>query len=157
MRDRIRLTFYWPTLTSDTKTYCSRCVICYNNARVTAWDRTPIVAVPRAQYSFQEFYVDCAGPSFPKKTSAYNDFIVLCDSATLFSFALPLRSLSANNATEALIKTWTITGVPETVIWDNASFTRVSTCASCLIGYSVKSAFLRLANLKVTLRLRDWW
>ena len=27
-RDRIRLTFHWPTLTSDTKTYCSRCEIC---------------------------------------------------------------------------------------------------------------------------------
>ena len=86
------------------------------------WDRTPIVAVPRAQYAFQELYVDCAGPLFPnQKTSAYNYFIVLCDSATSFPFALPLRSLSAKNIADALIKTWTITGVPETVIWGNAS------------------------------------
>ena len=82
-------------------------------ARVTVWDRTPIVAVPRAQYAFQEFYLDCAWQLFPnqKKTSAYNYFIVLCDSATSFPFALLLRSLSAKNITDVLIKTWTITGV----------------------------------------------
>ena len=82
----------------------------------------PYTAVPRAQYAFQEFYVDCAGPLFPnQKTSAYNYFVVMCDSATSFPFAYPLRALTARNIAEALAKTWTLTGVPETVIWDNAS------------------------------------
>jgi len=112
-RDRIRLTFYWPTLSADTKAFCSRCDVCQKKARVTVRDRTPITAVPRAQYAFQEFYVDCAGPLFSnQKTSAYNYFVVLCDSATSFPFALPLHSLSAKNTAEALIKTWTITGDP---------------------------------------------
>jgi len=66
-RDCICLTFYWPTLTSDTKTYCSRCETCQKKDRVTVWDRMPIVAVPRAQYVFQEFYVDCTGPLFPNQ------------------------------------------------------------------------------------------
>jgi len=59
---------------------------------------------------------------FPnQKTSAYNYFIVLCDSATSFPFAYPLRSLTAKNIADALLKTWTLTGVPETVIRDNAA------------------------------------
>ena len=69
--------------------------------------------IPRAQYAFQQFYADCGGPLFPNQnTSAYNYFIVLCDSATSFPFAYPLRSLTAKNIAEALIKTWTLTGVP---------------------------------------------
>jgi len=121
-RDRIRLSFFWPTISADVRDYCSRCEVCQKTARVTVWDRTPITAVPRAQYAFQQFYVDCAGPLFPnQKTSAYNYFIVLCDSATSFPFAYPLRALTAKNIADALIKTWTLTGVPETIIWDNAT------------------------------------
>ena len=121
-RDRIRLSFFWPTITADTKKFCGQCETCQKAARVTVWDRTPITAVPRAQYAFQVMYADCAGPLFPnQKTSAYNYFIVLCDSATSFPFAYPLRSLTAKNIADALIKTWTLTGVPETLIWDNAA------------------------------------
>jgi len=32
-----------------------------------------------------------------------------------------LRTLTAKNIAEALIKTWTLTGVPEAIIWDNAT------------------------------------
>ena len=112
-RDRIGLPFYWPLLSSECKKFCSQCAICEKTARVIVWDRTPIMAVPRAQYAFQQFYVDCGGPLFPNQnTSAYNYFIVLCDSATSFPFVYPLRSLTAKNIAEALIKTWTLTGVP---------------------------------------------
>jgi len=66
-RDRIRLSFYWPLLSSECKKFCSQCAICQKTARVTVWDRTPIMAVPRAQYAFQQFYADCGGPLFPIK------------------------------------------------------------------------------------------
>jgi len=121
-RDRIRLSFYWPTLTKDVRNFCETCEVCQKSSRQTVWDRTPITAVPRAQYAFQEFYVDCGGPLFPnQKTSAYNYFIVLVDSATSFPFVYPLRALTAKNIADALIKTLSLTGVPEAVIWDNAS------------------------------------
>ena len=121
-RDRIRLSFFWPTISKDVRKFCDSCEACQKASRITVWDRTPITAIPRAQYAFQEFFVDCAGPLFPnQKTSAYNYFIVLCDSATSFPFVYPLRALTAKNIAEALIKTWSLTGVPETIIWDNAS------------------------------------
>ena len=122
-RDRIRLHFWWPTILSDCKRFCRNCEICQKTARVTVWDRVPITAVPRAQYAFQVFYTDCAGPLFPnQKTSAYNYFIVLCDSATSFPFAYPLRSLTAKNVCDAFLKTWSITGIPEVCVMDNASY-----------------------------------
>ena len=54
-RDRIRLSFYWPTLLADTRDYCSRCEVCQKTARITVWDRTPITSVHRAHYAFQQF------------------------------------------------------------------------------------------------------
>jgi len=124
-RDRIRLSFFWPLLLMSVKQYCRRCEICQKMSRVTVWDRVPIHAVPRAQYAFQVFYADCAGPLFPnQKTNAYNYFFAMCDSATSFPFAYPLRSLSAKNICESMLKTFSITGIPEVVILDNASYNR---------------------------------
>ena len=121
-RDRIRLSFYWPSLSQDVRNVCDRCEVCQKASRITIGDRTPITAIPHAQYAFHEFFVDATGPIFPnQKTSAYNYFIVLCDSATSFPFVYPLRALTAKNIAECLVKTWSFTGVPETIIWDNAS------------------------------------
>ena len=77
-RDRIRLSFSWPTLSSDTKKFCSQCEICQKTARVTVWDRTPIMAVPRAQYAFQEFYADCAGSLFPNQKLQHTITLLYC-------------------------------------------------------------------------------
>lgn len=124
-RDRIRLSFFWPLLLKSVKQFCRQCDICQKMSRVTVWDRVPIQTVPRAQYAFQVFYADCAGPLFPnQKTNAYNYFFAMCDSATSFPFAYPLRSLSAKNICEAMLKTFSITGIPEVVILDNATYNR---------------------------------
>jgi len=70
-RDRIRLSFYWPSSAADVKAYCSQCEACQRAARVTVWDRTPISAVPRAQYAFQQVYADSAGPIFANQKNVF--------------------------------------------------------------------------------------
>jgi len=96
-RDSIRLSFFWPTLTKDVRDFCNACEVCQKSSRQTVWDRTPITAVPRAQYAFQEFYVDCAGPLFPnQKTSAYNYFIIKQKLASVSFYCKSRRSKTAN-------------------------------------------------------------
>jgi len=56
-----------------------------------------------------------------QKMPAYNCLIVLIDSAMSFPFVYQLRALTAKNITEGLIKTRSLSGVPEAVIWENAS------------------------------------
>ena len=43
-RDRIRLSFFWPTLTKDVRKFCDSCEACQKTSRITVWDRTPITA-----------------------------------------------------------------------------------------------------------------
>ena len=45
----------------------------------------------------------------------------MCDSATRWPAAYPLKSLTAKNVCEAMLQQWMITGVPAYVSSDNAS------------------------------------
>jgi len=119
-RERIRLSFTWPTLISDCKKYCQTCVACQKRARKTFRDRVPITPIPRAEAPFNHWFMDCLGPivNYPCE---YNYCLVLCDSATRWPAAFPLRSLTAKHVCEALLQLWMITGIPATISSDNAT------------------------------------
>ena len=118
--ERIRLSFTWPTLTSDCKRYCQTCVACQKRARKTFRDRVPITPIPRAEAPFTHFFVDCLGPILNQPTE-YNYCLVLCDSATRWPAAYPLKSLTAKNVCEAMLQLFMITGIPTTISSDNAT------------------------------------
>ena len=109
-RDRIRLSFTWPTLTSDCKKYCQTCNVCQKRARKTYRARVPITPVPRAEAPFTHWFIDCFGPILNQKTE-YNYCLVMCDSATKWPAAYPLKSLTAKNVCQTMLQLWMITGV----------------------------------------------
>ena len=80
-RDRIRLSFYWPTLMSDCKQHCKTCVQCQKRTKTTVFDRVPISPIPRADEPFSHLFMDCLGPLFPKKVK-YNYCLLSIDSIT---------------------------------------------------------------------------
>jgi len=63
-RDRIRLSFFWPTMTKDVRDLCDACEACQKPARLAVWDHTPITAVPRAQYAFRNSTLIAQGRCF---------------------------------------------------------------------------------------------
>jgi len=120
-KERIALTFTWPSLINDVIKYCRECEVCQKRARVTFRDRVPIEGgVVSMEPVFSHFYVDCLGPIFPYKT-AYNYAIVLLDKASRFPHAVPLRSLTAKNCCEAMLSVFQFTGMPSKVTTDRAS------------------------------------
>ena len=120
-RERIRLSFTWPTLTSDCKKYCQTCVNCQKRARRTYLDRVPITPIPRAEAPFTHWFMDCClGPIFSYKAE-YNYCLVIVDSATRWPAAFPLKSLTAKGVCDALLQLWMVTGIPNTVSSDNAT------------------------------------
>jgi len=97
-RERIRLSFTWPTLISDCKKYCQTCVACQKRARKTFRDRVPIMPIPTAEAPFSHWFIDHLGPC------EYNYCLVLCDSATRWPAAFSSRSLTAKHVCEALLQ-----------------------------------------------------
>jgi len=68
-RERIRLSFTWPSLTSDCKRYCQTCTVCQKRARRMYRDRVPITPITRVEAPFTHWFVDCLGPILNQKQS----------------------------------------------------------------------------------------
>jgi len=81
-KDRIRMSFYWPTLSADCKQHCSTCDQCQKRARLTVQDRVPITPIPRSEEVFRHWFTDFLGPLFSNQKVQYNYCSVMCDSAS---------------------------------------------------------------------------
>ena len=66
-KDRIRMSFYWPTLSADCKQHCSTCDQCQKRARVTIQDRVPITPILRSEEVCLHWFIDCLKPLFPNQ------------------------------------------------------------------------------------------
>ena len=119
-RDRIRFTFYWPSLMRDVRKYIQECEICQKRARITSRDRVPITPIPRAERAFAHWFMDCAGPLFNQKVD-FNYALILVDSATRWPAAYALRSLTAKNVCDAILQLWQFTGCGNEVSSDCGS------------------------------------
>ena len=117
-RDRIRLTFYWPTLVSDCKRHCKTCAQCQKRARTTVYD--PISPIPRAEEPFSHLFI-CMGPLFSNQKVRYNYCLLLVDSTTRWPSAYPLYSVTAKCVCDALLQQFAETGIPKVISSDNAS------------------------------------
>jgi hypothetical protein len=120
-KERIRLSFYWPTLARDVKTYVASCKTCSLRRRRTCFDNVPITPIPRNEQSFNHWFCDVLGPLFPNQKVEYNYCFVCCDSKTRFPAAFALRAVTAKIICDCLLKLWMTFGVSQFVSLDNAS------------------------------------
>ena len=118
---RIETHFYWPTLIRDVKSYVRSCGPCQKRQRRTKFDRVPISPVVRADSAFDVVNVDLIGPLEPPSSRGHKYILCLVDSCTRWVEAVPLKSLTAKEACDALISIFTRTGIPGTIINDNGT------------------------------------
>jgi len=118
---RLKLSFTWPTIAIDVQKFCEACHECQKRRRVTAYDRVPIVPIPRHESVFQVWVMDCLGLLFPNQNVKYNYALVLCDSCSRLPVAFALTSLTAKNVCKALLQLFQFTGIPSVRQSDMAS------------------------------------
>jgi len=61
-KERIKLSFTWPTVATDVQKACEICPQCQKRKRVTVYDRVPIHPIPRDEVPFVCLVMDCVGP-----------------------------------------------------------------------------------------------
>ena len=120
--NRLRYSFWWPTVTCDVKSFVGSCDRCVKRARVTVFDRVPIKSIERNDEAFNHWWIDVAGPLFPNQKVEYNYFLVACDNQTRWPAAFCLRSVTAKSICDCLIKLWSMFGVSQFVSMDNAAY-----------------------------------
>ena len=105
---------YWPRLKSDAAQYCRSCHICQvvgkPNQKIPP---APLLPIPAFEEPFSRILIDCVG-LLPKKKA------IMCTS-TRFPEAIPLRNIKTPAIVKALVKFFTVVGLPKSIRSDQGS------------------------------------
>ena len=138
---RIRLSFWWPTIKCDVIGHAKQCKICQMRARKTCWDRVPIRATVRQESSFLHWNYDILGPLSSDKLP-YQYCLLLIDSMTRFPMAFAIKAPTAKNVCDCLVQTWSIFGVPRFVSADNATCNVAALTRELMKRFGVSPRFI---------------
>jgi len=119
--DRIASDYYWPGMFRDTSEYVRTCHVCQMVGKPNqVIPPAPLKLIPITGPAFSKVLIDIVGPL--PKTSQGNQYLltIMCVS-TRFPEAIPLRKVTASVIARALIKYFTMTGLPEEIQSDQGS------------------------------------
>ena len=117
--DRILQRFYWPTMHRDIENFCKACAVCQKMS-TKGVRKAPLRSLPIISQPFERIAMDVVGPLL--KSSYGNRFIlVICDYATRYPEAVPMRSVDAASVAEELMKLFSRVGVPKEILTDQGT------------------------------------
>ena len=99
--------------------YCRGCAECQKTApgrQAVA----PLVPLPIVASPFERIVMDIVGP-LPRSHSGNRFVLVVCDYATRWSEAVPLKSIDAGHVAEELMVLFSRAGVPKEILTDQGS------------------------------------
>ncbi|XP_070548324.1 uncharacterized protein [Ptychodera flava] len=119
--DKILKHFFWPGMRKDVSEYCKSCHTCQvvgkpNNVTPVA----PLQPIPAFGEPFSKIVIDCVGP-LPVTKSGNQYLLTIMCAATRFPEAIPLRNIKAPTISKALLKFFTLVGLPKEVQSDQGS------------------------------------
>ncbi|GFX59075.1 hypothetical protein TNCV_3815091 [Trichonephila clavipes] len=115
-RQRIKHSFYWPTIKQDVKRFCESCKICQLRKPLTYRDRVPIQPLVKPEIPF-----DCIGPLEPPSRRNHHFIICAVDLCTRWAEAIPVKDISAKTTCNVLLKIFTQTGFPKMICSDQGT------------------------------------
>eukprot|EP00731_Ephydatia_muelleri_P032505 Em0024g49a len=109
--DQLLQRFYWLTLQKDVADYCRRCAICQKPFPVKPHS-APLIPLLIVDEPFQKVAMDIVGP-YPEVAREIRIF-VLCDYATQYPEAVPMKSVDAESVAEEMRGTGPLDATKET-------------------------------------------
>ena len=119
--NRVLQHFYWPGLKRDVAMLCKECHTCQLVGKPNQnIPQAPLHPIPVFDEPFSHIIIDCVGPL--PKTKSQNEYLltIMC-SSTRFPEAIPLRSIKTNTILKALIKFFTLFGLPKSIQSDQGT------------------------------------
>ena len=119
--DKIQASFYWPGIHGDITRYCRSCDICQKTLSKGKVTKVPLMKMPLIDTPFKRVAVDIVGPIHPM-TDRHNRYILtIVDYATRYPEAIPLKSVTTVEVTEAMVDMFSRLGVPEEILSDQGA------------------------------------
>ena len=116
---RILKRFYWPSIFKDVDEFCHNCCECQ---KTSPGRRAVAPSVPLAviEVPFKRIAMDIIGP-LPRSRSGNRYVLVVCDYATRWPEAAPLKWIDAEHVAEELMTLFSMVGVPREILTDQGS------------------------------------
>ena len=116
---RVLQRFYWPTLYRDVAECCRTCPTCQKTSPRRP-KQVPMKPLPIVDVPFQRIAMDIVGP-LPRSRQGNRYILVVCDYATRYPEAIPLKSIDAGRIAEELVTLFARVGIPEEVLTDQGT------------------------------------
>ena len=119
--NRVLQHFFWPGLKRDVPKWCKECHTCQLGGKPNQnIPQAPLHPIPAFDEPFSHIIIDCVGPL--PKTKSQNEYLltIMC-SSTRFPEAIPLRRIKTNTILKALIKFFTLFGLPKSIQSDQGT------------------------------------
>ena len=119
----LRLRFFWYGMAEQIREFIKQCVVCQQAKILNKTPRTPMQALG-AGFPNERVNVDFCGP-FGDRESRVRYILVMCDTFTKFTVAIPTKDMTAQTAVNVFVERWiNILGAPYEIHSDRgASFT----------------------------------
>ena len=118
-RQRLLRRFYWPGVFNEVEEFCRSSPTCQKTSQLRV-RRAPLILLPIISEPFSWIAMDIVGP-LPRSRSGNRYVLVICDYATRYPEAIPLRSIDAEHIAEELIRVFARVGVPREILTDQGS------------------------------------
>ncbi len=119
--DRVLRHFFWPGVRSDVAQYCRSCHVCQIIGKPNqSIPVAPLHPIPAIGEPFEQILIDCVGP-LPRTKSGNQYLLTIMCAATRFPEAVPLRKVTAPAISRALVRFFTVFGLPRVVQSDQGS------------------------------------
>ncbi|XP_067442125.1 uncharacterized protein [Thunnus thynnus] len=112
--------FYWPQQYADTVKYCQSCPQCQLTAPGRKGDRAPLISMPIIDTPFSRIAMDIVGP-LERSSAGHKYILVVCDYATRYPEAFPLKKIKARQIVNCLIQLFSRVGIPKEIITDQGT------------------------------------
>ena len=113
--------FYWPGLKSDVSQHCKSCHTCQMVGKPNQTiPKANLQPIPAFDEPFSRIIIDCVGP-LPKTKSGCQYLLTIMCASTRFPEAIPLRNIKTKTIVKALVKFFTLVGLPKSVQSDQGS------------------------------------
>jgi len=119
MIQTVRKSYFWKSMMADIRLYCSNCHYC--RARKSSAERgsVPIGGYYISERPWQRCHIDCIVGLPISDVGQYTAVLILKCALSKFVCLEPLKEVTAQEISEALVNIFTNHGVPEYIISDN--------------------------------------
>ena len=111
---RVLRKFFWPKVFGDIDEFCRTCSVC-QKASHKGVGKAPLIPLPIISEPFSRVAMDIVGPLLTSQ--AGNRYVlVICDYATHYPDAIPLKNIDAEHVAEKLVELFAMVGIPREIL-----------------------------------------